>query len=198
MSVEQLLADLDRSDKKNVRELKNLWLQKPFAKPFHPPEPGAPRFSRYSTPKLIATVENQPDNLEAEQELKHRAYKRNKLARNFFIERNLKPVYEELNRQPPATIAGKPEPEQSTSTVKVSNENTRARVDAFIRMMSDAGPKITRKDIWTVAGYKARSELWRFETGKRCTAAATANFNRVLGMKPEEFALRLEAKSGSK
>jgi hypothetical protein len=77
-------------------------------------------------------------------------------------------------------------------------ETNRGRVDGFIRKMSAPGHKVTRKDIWTVAGYKVRSELWRFETGKRCTAAARISFNRVLSLAPEEFARELRVKSGSK
>ncbi len=75
----------------------------------------------------------------------------------------------------------------------------RAAVDAFISKLSDAGRKITRKQIWTVAGYTNATEFERFQRGDtRTTQSAAAAFNRVLNMKPENFIGLLDKKSASK
>ena len=87
---------------------------------------------------------------------------------------------------------------RKTTAIKKVCEPGRAQVNEFIQMMSGKGHRITRKAISEVAGYRCRSELWRFETGKRCTAAARTTFNRVLGLTPEEFTRKLTIKSGSK
>jgi hypothetical protein len=75
----------------------------------------------------------------------------------------------------------------------------RAVVGAFISKLSDAGRKITRKQIWTVAGYTNATEFERFQRGdNRTTQSAAAAFNRVLNMKPEDFIGLLDKKSASK
>jgi hypothetical protein len=73
---------------------------------------------------------------------------------------------------------------------------TRAMIEAFMTKMAESGRKITRKNIWTVAGYKDRTEFQRFQSGSpRTTQSATLSFNRVLKMKPEDFIQTLNDKS---
>ncbi len=75
----------------------------------------------------------------------------------------------------------------------------RAAIDAFISKLADAGRKITRKNIWTVAGYTNATEFERFQRGDtRTTQSAAAAFNRVLSMKPENFIGLLDKKSAAK
>jgi hypothetical protein len=61
-------------------------------------------------------------------------------------------------------------------------------VNSFIAKLTESGRKITRKDVWSVAGYKDRTEFERFQRGSvRTTQSAINSFNRVLAMKPEDF-----------
>ena len=65
---------------------------------------------------------------------------------------------------------------------------TRARIDAFIEKLRDAGHPITRTDIWRVAGYQDATEFERFQReDDRTTSGSKARFNRVLDMSPEVF-----------
>jgi hypothetical protein len=111
---------------------------------------------------------------------------------------------------------GLPKANQAGSTEPSGNESTRAEagpgvygtsngtdrrkaVDAFISKLAEAGQKITRKSIWTVAGYTHRTEFERFQRGDtRTTRSAASNFNRVLGMKPEDFVLALQKRKTPK
>jgi hypothetical protein len=69
----------------------------------------------------------------------------------------------------------------------------RERIDIFISDMNDAGYKITRKDIWTVAGYKDPTEFERFQReDSRTTRRATSSFDRVLQKTPEKFMAALK------
>jgi len=71
----------------------------------------------------------------------------------------------------------------------------RAAVDAFIaRIREKTGREITRKDIYTAAGYKDRTQFERFQSGKRCTNAAKENFIRVMNLDPTGFFRELEKK----
>jgi hypothetical protein len=71
-----------------------------------------------------------------------------------------------------------------------------ALINNFIQKVSAAGRKpITRKDIFTVAGYKERTEFLRFQRNDRkATKSATVNFTRVLSMTPEKFIEDLKEK----
>lgn len=75
--------------------------------------------------------------------------------------------------------------------------NRRAMVDGFIdKMLAEKARSITRKNIWTVAGYRHQSEFERFQRGdNRTTQTAIAKFNRVLKMKPDDF-IRVLDKTG--
>ena len=95
-----------------------------------------------------------------------------------------------------ATLANSTGLEQMKRTGARESENQRL-VDAFIAKVSEeTGRKIIRKNISTVARYKSRTELWRFESGYRCTATARLNFDRVLSMTPKDFASELKKLSG--
>lgn len=107
------------------------------------------------------------------------------------------PADPETNIGQAATLAKSTAHRQLTSTGEVSDQN-RARVEAFIVKMAAGGSKITRTNIWTVAGYTNRTEFERFQSGKRCTLTAQANFNRVLSMNPEDFVSVLRKKLSSK
>lgn len=75
----------------------------------------------------------------------------------------------------------------------------RAAIDAFIGKLAEAGHRITRKDIWTVAGYEDPTEFERFQRGaSRATRSAAMAFNRVLNMEPRDFIQLLEKKSSPK
>ncbi len=75
----------------------------------------------------------------------------------------------------------------------------RAAINAFISKLAEAGRKITRKNIWTVAGYTNATEFERFQRGDtRTTQSAAAAFKRVLGMSPEAFIGLLDKKSAAK
>jgi hypothetical protein len=83
--------------------------------------------------------------------------------------------------------------EQPGCTGKESSSN-RALIKDFIgKVFESTGEKITRREISSLAGYNSRSELQRFQSeSSRCTEAARRNFNRVLGMTPEDFIFSLE------
>ena len=69
-------------------------------------------------------------------------------------------------------------------------------MDGFIANLLEAGRKITRKEIWTVAGYKDATEFERFQRGdNRSTQSAIAVFTRVLNMKPADFIKVLDKKT---
>jgi hypothetical protein len=61
----------------------------------------------------------------------------------------------------------------------------RQLVDAYIAECLQGGKKITRKDIWTQAGYQNRSEFERWERNdRRATDTADRNITRVLNEEP--------------
>jgi hypothetical protein len=80
-------------------------------------------------------------------------------------------------------------PSQPELSVPESGAVDRKTIIAgFIERVTDAGHKITRKDIWTVAGYTDATEFERFQRDDlRGNKSAASAFNRVLSMKPEEF-----------
>ena len=76
-------------------------------------------------------------------------------------------------------------------------ERRRAAIDGFMAAVAEkTGRKITRKDIWTVAGYKDPTEFERFQRDNpRTTKSATIAFNRILRMTPANFVEMLDKKS---
>lgn len=73
-----------------------------------------------------------------------------------------------------------------------ANKTKRSEIDAFIAKLADHGHKITRKNIWTVAGYRNRTEFERFQRGHSTNQNAISIFNRVLKMTPDQFLQVLE------
>jgi hypothetical protein len=73
-------------------------------------------------------------------------------------------------------------------------KTNREKINHFIAQMAAAGQKITKKDIWTVAGYKSRRDFEQFQANKKVTVAARDTFTRVLSMKPEAFTKLLQEK----
>ena len=71
---------------------------------------------------------------------------------------------------------------------KGSANHTKIRIEAFIQTLQESGHKITKKDIWRVAGYADPTEFERFQRGaERATTTSEVNFGRVLNMTPETF-----------
>jgi hypothetical protein len=81
-------------------------------------------------------------------------------------------------RRVPATAAG--------LSWESTAEERRAAVNAYLQEVLDkTGEKLTRKAIWTKAGYKNRSEFERWERAdSRATKTAHDNIVRVLTQKP--------------
>jgi hypothetical protein len=84
------------------------------------------------------------------------------------------------------------------STIEMENGSPagrRAAIETFISKLTNVGRKITRKDIWTVAGYQDPTEFERFQrSDHRTTASAATAFTRILAMKPEDFIQLLKKK----
>jgi hypothetical protein len=74
----------------------------------------------------------------------------------------------------------------------------RERIDGFIaKVLTHAGVKITRTEIWKVAGYGDATEFERFQRGdERTTESAKVNFGRVLSMEPKAFMEAVKKQSG--
>jgi hypothetical protein len=113
----------------------------------------------------------------------------------------------ELSLRPTRRSSSRTEVRSAVSTAAIEHTvasppmtpSRRELIDTFIAKLTEAGRKITRKDIWTVAGYKNRTEFERFQRGDaRTTRSAIANFERVLGMAPEEFIRNLERRKTPK
>jgi hypothetical protein len=91
------------------------------------------------------------------------------------------------------------EPRRIAKTKAAANTgdtDRRAAVNAFIwNVWKATGRKIFYKNISTVAGYTARSEIERYMSySKRATYTAIRKFNHVLSMTPEEFIRELDRK----
>ncbi len=85
--------------------------------------------------------------------------------------------------------------EASPKANSVATANQRAVINTFIAKVTESGRRITRKNIWTVAGYKDATEFQRFQRGDaRTTSSAATTFSRVLKMKPKAFIESLEKK----
>ena len=72
----------------------------------------------------------------------------------------------------------------------------RPNIDTFIqRVWQEEQQRITRRNIWTVAGYRNATEFERFQRNDaRTTDAAKQNFRRVLAMTPSQFCRALTKK----
>jgi hypothetical protein len=75
------------------------------------------------------------------------------------------------------------------------NRNEASRIKGFMeQVLAVSNEKITKTNIWRVAGYKHRTEFERYQRGKGSKAAKEV-FNRVLSMTPADFLKALEAKN---
>jgi hypothetical protein len=76
----------------------------------------------------------------------------------------------------------------------------RGMVDGYIaQVLARTGKKISRRDIWLVAGYESATEFERFQRNdQRTTQSAVTNFQRVLDMKPDDFIRLLETRKATK
>jgi len=69
----------------------------------------------------------------------------------------------------------------------------RAEIDAFLsKVEKECGTKVSRKAIWTVAGYTDATQFERFQRDCRATPGTVAKFRQVLRMDPHEFIRRLK------
>jgi hypothetical protein len=85
--------------------------------------------------------------------------------------------------------------EAPTMEERGKGDARRELIDAFILKVEKAtGRDIKRTDIWTVAGYKDRTEFERFQRNERVTETASDNFTRVLNLEPKEFIETLDKK----
>jgi hypothetical protein len=95
--------------------------------------------------------------------------------------------------------ADAPQPEVAAHTDNSSVNNTRAQVDAFIERVFEAkGRRITRIDIWRVAGYIEATQFQRFQRNKGASAGSIAKFTKILKLEPPEFLERLDRMSRAK
>src|ERR1700680_4967915 len=82
---------------------------------------------------------------------------------------------------------------QRSGNKKSGIQTVRARVDAFIEAVFEMrARRITRTDIWRVAGYTEATQFERFQRSKNQSAGSVVRFDRVLKMSPAEFVERLD------
>jgi hypothetical protein len=80
---------------------------------------------------------------------------------------------------------------QETEPAKTMSP-TRQRIETFLETMRQHGHRISRKDIWQLAGYEDATEFERFQReDPRATAGSRQQFDRVLTLRPEEFVQKL-------
>ncbi len=75
----------------------------------------------------------------------------------------------------------------SAQNVESKSTDRRTMVKAYIEeVRSKTGKRITKKDIWSKAGYQTRTEFerWERQDGKHPNQAADENFTRILREKP--------------
>jgi hypothetical protein len=74
-----------------------------------------------------------------------------------------------------------------------SAKDYRAIVDAFIdKVLAETGTRITRKNIYNVAGYTDQTEFLKFQRDECSSPGARDKFMRILKLEPEEFLNRLK------
>jgi hypothetical protein len=89
--------------------------------------------------------------------------------------------------------ASAPQATEDTASVESSAIDNRAIVDAFIgKVLAEKGTRITRKNIYNVAGYRDQTGFLNFQRGE-CPPALRNKFMGILTLPPEEFLKRLEA-----
>jgi hypothetical protein len=93
-----------------------------------------------------------------------------------------------------AASGGFREPDQADTAEPDGGDSTkeRAQVDRFIEsVLTGTGTRITRTDIWRVAGYTEATQFERFQRGKGASAGSIAKFSAILKLTPAEFLERL-------
>lgn len=109
-------------------------------------------------------------------------------------------VIDALNQMPlgPITdeeVAAYQSIDERDPQISTSPLSNRQRIEAFInRIFETKDQRITRTDIWVLAGYKEATQFERFQREAKVSKASKANFDRVLNMSPEEFIERLDRK----
>jgi hypothetical protein len=97
---------------------------------------------------------------------------------------------------PPSTDRITPEEPQPATVVHTGNSkgtDPRAQVDAFIeRVFEVKGRRITRTDIWRVAGYTEATQFERFQRNRGASVGSIAKFTNILKLEPAEFLERLD------
>lgn len=74
-----------------------------------------------------------------------------------------------------------------------NGEDRRAAIEAYIEeVVRKTGRRITRTDIWRVAGYTEATQFERFQRGKGASVGSIAKFTRILNLSPAEFLQRLD------
>jgi hypothetical protein len=74
------------------------------------------------------------------------------------------------------------------------SQDRRAEIDAFIgSVLEKTGKRITRTDIWRVAGYSDATQFERFQRNQNVSKGSLATFGRVLRLSPAEFLVRLNS-----
>jgi hypothetical protein len=81
----------------------------------------------------------------------------------------------------------------ANSPMPEANLGPRGQVDRFIEGVQIAeGRRITRRDIWRVAGYTEATQFERFQRGKRASPGSIMKFEKVLKLSPAQFLERLD------
>jgi hypothetical protein len=97
--------------------------------------------------------------------------------------------------QPPAVTVALLQTEPVGGAIP-KTEDRPAAVDAFVtEVLQQTGRKITRRDIWSAAGYTNRTQFERFQRNSpKCGPSATSSFTRVLKLDPQDFVRLLNKK----
>ena len=104
-----------------------------------------------------------------------------------------------LPRQAPEDQSARTVVGQHDTRATCEPPSRRAEIDAFISKLASRGRKVTRKDIWSTAGYADATEFERFQRNDpRTTDSAAAAFKRILSMNPDPFLESLDKKSPPK
>ncbi len=110
-----------------------------------------------------------------------RLFKRAKEVRGCVVGKSLSRFATHLDSQ-----TGSSTTKQRASNGKARNNN-KAAVDEYIaEVFEKTGKKITKKDIWVLAGYGTRTEFerWQRNDRKRRNPSAASKFSKIISEKP--------------
>lgn len=103
------------------------------------------------------------------------------------LEKDREGIILELTKRRKRNSEGRPRQSNETkamdSSLQVKPTNRRAMVDAYIEeVLREKRKRITRKEIWTMAGYKSRTEFerWERQDSKHPNKSAEERFTRIL------------------